>query len=278
MPVDPAVIHAAADRGDHVYPYASYQPITEATTQPTIVPWNFILHTMAGPGSTTPTQLRNYVAREDVNGESHLIYGYTELIQVVPFNVRADNNAQANSWMIGTKRVGAVSVETQDNGSRTDPGIAKAPWNDFQVEHLAGTAAFLNLRYGIPLERCRYWNSPGVDGHRAHAEWSVYVGKTCPGQTRWEQIPHILNLAAQIVAWTPEPQEPDMPAKFFRTPASPSAVWVTTDDVTAVRVTKAMADARIAAGLPFAPVAIDQAEAQRYAYVNSLELGVIGLT
>jgi hypothetical protein len=212
--LDPAVIHEAAKRGDHVYPFASYQPLPEAATQPAISPWSYILHTMAGPGTTTPTQLRKYLAREDVKGECHLGLGYTELQQWVPFNVRADNNAKANSWFVNGQRVGAISVETQDNGSTNDPGIAKAPWNPFQVEHLAGTAAFLNLRYGIPIARCPRWDSRGVDGHRAHDEWSVYVGKTCPGQTRWGQIPSVLILAAEIVAWRPTPPDhtgdPDM--------------------------------------------------------------------
>jgi hypothetical protein len=208
--VDPATIHASAAAGAHTYPLATFKPIPEAATQLTIRPWSFILHTMAGPGTTSPEQLWNYINRSDVGGEPHLLLGYTSFIQAVPFNVRADNNAKANSWTVGTERRGAVSVETQDNGSATDPGIAKAPWNLYQVEHLAGVAAFLNLRYGIPLRRCPAWDSPGVDGHRAHAEWSIYVGKTCPGQTRWNQIPTILTLAAEIVAWTPPIEEDDM--------------------------------------------------------------------
>ena len=68
-----------------------------------------------------------------------------------------------------------------------------------------------------------------------------------------------------------------MPVKYFWTPASPTAVWVTTDGIIAARVTKAMADARAAAGQPVSPVKISSAEAKRYAYVNSLEDGVIGL-
>jgi hypothetical protein len=205
--VDPAVIHAAAARGDDVYPYAEYRPLPEAATQPRIVPWSYILHTMAGPGTTTPDALWRYLNRTDVGGECHLLLGYSTLIQAVPFTVRADNNAKANQWMAGGERRGAVSVETQDNGSTSDPGIAKAPWNAYQVEHLAGTSAFLHLRYGNPLARCTAWDGRGVDGHRKFPEWSIYTGKTCPGETRWNQIPTVLALAAEIAAWTPNPTE-----------------------------------------------------------------------
>ena len=201
--VDPLVIRVAAEAGADIYPYAEYRPIPEASTQPTIVPWLFMLHTMAGPRSTAPDALWAFINRADITGESHLILGYAALIQALPFTVRADNNHRANSWMAGVELVGAVSVETQDNGAESDPGIAKAPWNEYQLEHLAGIAAFLNLRYQIPLQRCLNWDSRGIDGHRAHPEWSKYVGKTCPGQTRWEQIPSIIAAAEQIVAHQP---------------------------------------------------------------------------
>ncbi len=201
--IDPAVIHAAAARGDHVYPLAEYRPLPEAATQRAITPWSFILHTMAGPNTTTPDALWRYLNRTDIGGECHLILGYTSFIQAVPFNVRADNNAQANGWTAGGQYRGAISVETQDNGANTDPGSAKAPWNTYQLEHLAGVSAFLHLRYGIPLERCTAWDGRGVDGHRKFPEWSIYVGKTCPGETRWNQIPTVLTMARQIVAWSP---------------------------------------------------------------------------
>ena len=207
--IDPAVIRQAATNGADVYPYAEYRPIPEATTQPPIRPWLFMLHTMAGPRTTTPDQLWAFVNRGDITGESHLILGYDTMIQAVPFTVRADNNYHANSWFVNGERVGAISVETQDNGNNTDPGIANAPWNRYQLEHLAGTAAFLALRYGIPLQRCATWDDQGVDGHRAYPEWSKYVGKTCPGQTRWEQIPLVLAWATEI-AGTPPVGDDDM--------------------------------------------------------------------
>jgi len=211
--IDPEVIRSAALNGADLYPYAEYRPIPEATTQPVIVPWLFMLHTMANPGSVTPGQLWNYINRGDVTGEPHLILGYDTFIQALPFTVRADNNAKANSWYVGNQRVGAVSVETQDNGSNVDPGIAHTPWNDYQVEHLVGVSLFLHLRYGVPFARCPKWDSRGIDGHRAHPEWSIYVGKTCPGQTRWEQIPAIISAAAALAS--PPSQGVDVTVEAF---------------------------------------------------------------
>ena len=215
--IDPAVIQAAAARGDHWYPHAEKRPIPENYTQPVIVPRGFMLHTMAGPRSTAPESLVKYMERSDINGECHLVYGYDAIYQVIAFNIRADNNYKANSWWEGGVRYGFISVETQDDGANNN--VEDDPWNPFQIEHLAGTAAFLHLRYGIPLDRCTTWTDGGVDGHRAHDEWSKYVGKTCPGQKRWEQIPFVIALAQQIVDWRPVPvdvpevipEEEDMP-------------------------------------------------------------------
>lgn len=220
--IDPAVIQAAAARGDHWYPHAEQQPIPENYTQPVISPRGYMLHTMAGPRSTDPESLVKYMARSDINGECHQVLGYTKCIQVVAFNVRADNNYKANSWWENGTLYGFVSVETQDDGANNN--VEDDPWNPFQIEHLAGTAAFLHLRYGIPLDRCTSWTDGGVDGHRAFPEWSKWVGKTCPGQTRWEQIPFVIALAQQIVDWRPapvdppevEPEEDDMKAVRLR--------------------------------------------------------------
>lgn len=213
--VVPELIRMAAQRGDHTYPHANYKPIPEAYGQPVIVPRSLILHTMAGPRSTSPENLWLYMNRGDINGECHVQLGYTSIIQALPFNVRADNNYKANSWTENGVLHGAISVETQDDGSETN--VEDDPWNTFQLEHLAGIAAFVHLRYGIPLDRVTdVWTDGGVDGHRAWPEWSLYVGKTCPGEKRWTQIPEVLSLAQEIAYPTPEPApvppeaDPDM--------------------------------------------------------------------
>lgn len=195
--IDPSTIRAAAERGDNWYPHAEHFPIPETYTQPAITPRGYMLHTMAGPKTTSPEALYQYMNRADVNGECHQIIGYSRCLQVVPFNVRADNNYKANAWFENGVRYGFVSVETQDDGSNNN--VEDDPWTAFQLEHLAGTAAFLHLRYGIPLDRCATWTDGGVDGHRAFPEWSLYAGKTCPGEARWHQIPTVIAIAIQIV-------------------------------------------------------------------------------
>lgn len=206
--IDPLVIQAAARGGSDRYPYAMWMPIPEAGTQSPIVPWNLILHTEAGPRLTTLEALWHYVNRADITGEPTFILDMDgRMAQVVECDVRADNNAKANAWMVGSERRGAVSVETQDFGY---PTLPHTPWSGLQVEQLAGLSAFLHLRYGIDLDRCHAWNDRGVDGHRKFPEWSIYVGKTCPGEVRYHQIDGIISLATHIAYTTTQQEEEDM--------------------------------------------------------------------
>lgn len=196
--IDPAVIQASGKSWSTRYPYAAWMPIPENTTQAGITPTQFIMHSMAGPKLTTLEALWFYINRPDITGESTFIDDMDgRMAQVVEANIRADNNYKANPR--------AVSIETQDRGYLEDPGIKNTPWTDPQMAQHAGLSAWLHLRFGIPLERCETWDGPGMDGHRAFPEWSVYTGKTCPGDARWAQIPDVLAAAREIVAWTPAP-------------------------------------------------------------------------
>jgi hypothetical protein len=197
-PIEPAVIQAAAAEGSTRYPYAEWMPLPENETQSRIVPTQFIFHTMAGPNLTALESLRRYLERTDITGECTFILDLEgRMAQLVETTVRADNNASANSR--------AGSIETQDRGYLADPGIVVTPWTDIQLAQLAGLAAFYNLRHGVPLHRPVAWDQPGMGGHRDYPEWSIYTGKTCPGQARYEQIPLVLAAAQQIVEWRPPP-------------------------------------------------------------------------
>lgn len=78
---------------------------------------------------------------------------------------------------------------------------------------------------------------------------------------------------------TIDPEDPEMPTpKYFRTPASPTVVWVTTDGLNAHKVTAEAARARRAAGQPVDAVEITTAEAARFDYFDSIEHGTIGLS
>lgn len=78
----------------------------------------------------------------------------------------------------------------------------------------------------------------------------------------------------------PDPEEPDMPTapRYFKTPASPTVVWVTTDGLNAHKVTADAARARRAAGHRIEPVEISAVEAARFDYFDSIEHGTIGLS
>jgi hypothetical protein len=196
--IDPQVIHDAAARGDRIYPYAAWMPIPEALVQARITVRSGIFHSMAGPRLTSIEDLRAYMARDDIHIESTFILDFDgRMAQVCYFDQRADCNYRANAF--------AFSVETQDEGSAT---LATTPWSPAQVDQLAGLAAFAHLRDGVPLELPPRWDSGGIGYHRLHPEWSVYQGKSCPGDTRVAQMPEILASAAQIVAWRPETAVP----------------------------------------------------------------------
>ena len=62
--IEPHVIRSAASTGSTRYPYAQWMPLLpESTTQPKIIPTQFIYHSMAGPELTSIEALFNYVAR-----------------------------------------------------------------------------------------------------------------------------------------------------------------------------------------------------------------------
>lgn len=202
MGIDPLVIQAAARSGTDRYPYATWMPIPESFTQDAIRPYNMIWHSMAGPNLTSIEALWAYINRPDITGEPTFILDMAgRMAQITECDVRADNNYKANSWWVGNERRGAISVETQDFGY---PTLPTTPWTWEQVCQLAGLAAFANIRYGLPLQRCETWDGPGIDGHRKFQQWSKFVGKTCPGQLRYEQIDGIINIAYQIANYTEE--------------------------------------------------------------------------
>lgn len=202
--IDPAVIQASAARGDDWYPYAARMPLPEASTQPRGDKTTFILHSMAGPNLTSLEALWTYMNRTDITGECTWVGDLDgRVAQTVPVNVRADNNYRANPF--------ATSIETQDRGAAT---LATTPWSDPLMAQLAGLSAWqvLHPKLDIPLRRAdQGWNGGGIDGHRRYAEWSKYIGKTCPGQARWEQIDDVLAGAQLIVEWRPTPDPVPIP-------------------------------------------------------------------
>jgi hypothetical protein len=247
--IDPAVIRASALRGDDRYPYAAWMPIPEAATQPHILPRLLILHSEAGPALTSLENLHRYVARDDVHIEPTFILDMDgRMAQLVDIFTRADCSAKANPF--------ATSVETQDHGSAT---LATTAWTDQQIAQLAGLAAWMHLHPAIqlPLTPVIRWDGTGVGPHRQFPEWSVYVGKTCPGNTRVAQVPLVISRARSLVQASPSTPNPpvseedddDMIPYFIATaPGRGSALLRVGENVTMVGcATAADAQAQAAA-------------------------------
>lgn len=179
-------------------PNVSYVPIPESTWQPFINPRVIIEHSQAGPRKTSWVNLVAYWRRKDVNGEAHTI---TELdgrvVQVIPFNRRADCNFRANSYMRHGRVVGALSNETQDNGSSSLP---VTPWPVGQFGALVNIATVQCIAYGIACTQPTAWDDTGIGHHSLFREWSSYVGKTCPGAARIRQMDELRRMVAERVA------------------------------------------------------------------------------
>jgi hypothetical protein len=175
------------------YPAAHVALLPEATTQKPITPRLVVLHTNAGASSTSPQQLWNYMARADVNVECTFdVAADGQVWQMMPCNVRADCNAQANDF--------AVSIETQDNGAAT---LNSTPWTPAQCDSIVALLAWLADTYAIPMWRCGAWNGSGVGAHRDFPEWSS-AAHSCPGDARFAQVDGLIAAAIHH-------RQPDLP-------------------------------------------------------------------
>lgn len=155
--------------------------LPEASTQATITPRMFIVHTAVdAPG---PTDLAKYFGRADVRAESHyFVHLDGEIDELMPTNVRADANRWANPF--------AISAETEDEGRPHELG-----WTDAQLESLEWLIRKDSAEWGFPLQRCDRWDGTGVGYHvmfGAPGPWTSVRGKTCPGPLRIAQFNDIL--------------------------------------------------------------------------------------
>lgn len=179
--------------------------VPEATTNPEIYPWSVILHSQAGPRKTAWQSLLAYMNRKDVTLEAHFLVEMDgTIVQTMPLNRRADCNYKANAFQVpfwgsptGKLNVGAISFETQDEGSAT---LAHTPWTLPQVTAIANAVAAIGHKYGVPYVQPATWMDRGVGHHSLHKEWSSYTGKTCPGAARIAQMDYVRMTAAGICA------------------------------------------------------------------------------
>lgn len=198
--------HLLAGRPDQV----TIKLLPEALTQRLIVPKNGIIHSQAGANRATNLQLWTHMAKPTVNIEPHVIgpeFVTGKIIQCVPFNRAAHCNADANEWFEGGARRGALSMETQDNGNGNgNPShpnhdrLRTTQWDLAQFGMIASImtawCATYRLKCWMPFE----WDVSGMGYHSLHKEWSVHIGKSCPGKARIGQFPELLNHVASRLA------------------------------------------------------------------------------
>ena len=170
----------------------------EASKQELIIPRNQILHSNAGPKKTPWYSIFKYWDRSDITGEPHFQVDMDGAIrQAIPLNRRADCNAKANAWTYQGQRYGAISYETQDDGADT---LNQTPWTPEQLRSVVGAATALCVQYNMQCDTVTEWTDGGIDYHSKFKEWSIYVGKTCPGYARIQQVDWIRSQVASRVA------------------------------------------------------------------------------
>jgi hypothetical protein len=187
--------------------------IPEASTQAIIRPIGSIQHSNAGPHETPWWNLAAYWNRADITGEAHFqLDGVdgpveTKLFQAIPLNRRADCNYRANYFIKDGMPRGFISFETQDNGGSSLP---VTPWSIGNIEQggnqwgqidvLVAVNTLICVTYGTYCSYPTHWQDSGIGHHSAYKEWSVYVGKTCPGEARIRQMDYLRAKVAEKLA------------------------------------------------------------------------------
>lgn len=174
-------------------PFATHKLLPENRYQPSITPYAAIWHSAVdGPGRTS---LYGFFNRDEVTLESHFHILWDGTIeQYMDTTVRADANYRANGFWKSGKYVGAISVETEDDG---DPNRRK--WSPQQVASSVRLGKWIReVHPQIPAVLCPEWDAPGFGYHTLFPTmWTNVKGKTCPGTIR---IPQFKNEILPAIA------------------------------------------------------------------------------
>jgi len=180
-------------------PGALAKLIAPGTNDPSITPCGVVLHVRDGLGDS----LHDFFDGPSGGIESHFYVrfdGTIEQYRSVWFE--ADAQLLGNSFMLGGKRVGFVSVETEGRGAGT--------WTAQQLTSIKAIILWVRSQAEFPLEPCPAWNKPGVGYHTMWGSPSPWtpVAKSCPGPDRIKQF------HAVIEPWMAEASQP--PRRLFR--------------------------------------------------------------
>lgn len=178
-------------------PGAYYNPLPNATRGNLMTPTQIILHTNAGPRSSSWLNLfkwstESYDADRGVTQPHFQVNLDGTIAQGLPMDRQGVHARFAN--------VRAIGVETQDYGT-LQGGIEDDPWSPAQIDSLVRICAHANLFYNIPIQLPNSWDSPGIAHHArfGYPKWSKYRGKTCPGRTRVSQVLEVLVKTQETV-------------------------------------------------------------------------------
>lgn len=202
-------------------PALVWNPLPEHDQQAGITPYQWIVHTFVDGPFTDVDEMQDYF-ETGTTLESHTLLGWSEHQQLMDFDRRADANYKANRYLVGTVWRGAISTETEDDGTPLEK-----PWNAFQLAELIRFGTWLARTFGIPPYLPTVWNGPGMGYHCLFPDfWTNVPGKICPGHLRIGQFTGtVLPAIRKNLAPVPEEDEDDMPTTFawFKDPAVPGA-------------------------------------------------------
>lgn len=118
----------------------------------------------------------------------------------------ADANYLGNSFIVGGRRAGFISFETQ--------GMEFGEWTDQQVQAIKNLILWVNAVHGVPSRKAPAWNQPGHGYHRLFGEWNNPI-HSCPGPDRVNQYERV------IVPWLANPKPVAPPPAIVTPPALP---------------------------------------------------------
>ena len=178
-------------------PGAIVHNIPPGSNDPGIVPCGVIAHVAVSLASSLGDFFEH-----DGGIESHFYIrfdGSFEQYRSIFFE--ADAQGDGNSFTLGGRRVGFVSVETE--------GMGDGEWTPEQLATFKCIVLWVKSQSDFPLEVCPEWNSPGVGYHALHPRWNKNA-HSCPGPKR------IAQFNQTIVPWlhgnprpTPDPTKED---------------------------------------------------------------------
>lgn len=191
------------------YPGATWKPLPQNTTQPTIQPVGAVLHTAVMDHS--PWSFFRSASADGV--ESTFYVGeHGEVEQFMDTARRADCQLDGNSWLAGDgRRYGFVSIESWDGGHPET-----TPWTAQQVDALVSLLAWLARTHKFPPIKATGPRGRGIGYHAQFTdpdnskalEWNHH--HSCPAAKRIAQVPGIIRRVAAVLATTLDTSGDDM--------------------------------------------------------------------